>query len=308
MQNPWAIAMESQPVGRIVFSDEIVELSSVRPTLFFDELLRPQDVPHNAMVALAAKDDFRAAFNICRSARQGPFGEDERRLLDWLVPHLRRSIQLAFRIDGYRALQRAAFDVLDRLSVGVILLDRGGRILYVNTAAGLLGTDGGPLRLRNATVATFSPSHSQQLRKLIDAALRGTPAASMSVPRPNDGQLLAILVSSVRSRDIGRFADLSMPDAAVLLFIIDPVNRAGIPVPCIMDAYGLTRMEAKVALAASSGATVSMVANQFGISPNTIKTHLRRIFAKTGTARQTELARLMASLNLVGAIPPKDGA
>src|SRR5882757_1974977 len=57
MQNPWAVAMESQPVGRIIFSDEIVELSSVRPTLFFDELLRPQDVPHNAMVALAAKDD-----------------------------------------------------------------------------------------------------------------------------------------------------------------------------------------------------------------------------------------------------------
>jgi DNA-binding CsgD family transcriptional regulator len=260
------------------------------------------------MIALAAKDGFRAAFNMCRSVRQGPFGEDERRFFDWLAPHLRRSIQLAFRIDGYRALQRAGFDVLDRLSFGVILLDRRGRILYVNTAARLLGTDEGPLRLRNSTVATFSPSHSQQLRTLIDAALRGAPAASMSMPRPNDGQLLAILASSVRSRDIGRFADFSMPDAAVLLFIIDPANRAGIPVPCIMDAYGLTRTEAKVALAAASGGTVSMVAKQLGMSPNTFKTHLRRIFAKTGTARQSELARLMASLNLVGAAPPKDGA
>jgi hypothetical protein len=41
---------------------------------------------------------------------------------------MRRSIGLAFRIEGYRALQRAAFDVLDRLSVGVILLDRRARI------------------------------------------------------------------------------------------------------------------------------------------------------------------------------------
>jgi DNA-binding CsgD family transcriptional regulator/PAS domain-containing protein len=304
MQNPWAMAMERQPVGRVVFSDEIVELSSVRPTLFFDEILRPQDVPHNAMVALAAKDGFRAAFNICRSARRGPFSEDERRLLDRLVPHLRRSIQLAFRIDGYRALQRAGFDVLDRLAVGVILLDRGGRILYVNTAASLLGADEGPLRLRNAMVATCSPSHSQQLRTLIEAALRGTPAASMSVPRPNDGQLVTILVSSVRGQDIGRFADLSMPDAAVLLFIIDPANRAGIPMSWIMDGYGLTQAEAKVALAASSGLGVPETASRLGVSANTIKTHLRRVFAKTGTSRQTELVRLMASIGLLRADSP----
>src|SRR5262249_17240208 len=97
MQNPWALAMQSQPVGRIVFSDEIADLEAIRPTLFFDEVLGPQDVPHNAMIALAARDDFRAAFNLCRSARQGPFGEDERQFLAQLVPHLRRSIQLGFR-------------------------------------------------------------------------------------------------------------------------------------------------------------------------------------------------------------------
>jgi hypothetical protein len=69
MQNPWAAFMQSQPVGCVVFSDEITELSSVRRTPFFDELLRPHDVPHNAMIALAAKDDFRAAFNVSRSAQ-----------------------------------------------------------------------------------------------------------------------------------------------------------------------------------------------------------------------------------------------
>jgi hypothetical protein len=64
MHNPWSIGMESQPVGRIVFSDEIIALSSLRRTLFFDEVLRPQNVAHNVMISLAAKDDFRAAFNL----------------------------------------------------------------------------------------------------------------------------------------------------------------------------------------------------------------------------------------------------
>jgi DNA-binding CsgD family transcriptional regulator len=198
-------------------------------------------------------------------------------------------------------LQHAEYHVLDRLSVGVILLDRHARIVYVNASARMLDVHEGPLRLRGATVAAHSPMHSQRLGELIRMALRGAPAASMSVPRPSDGQLLTILVSSVRGRDVARFADLSMPDAAVLLFIIDPANRAGIPLPWIIDAYGLTAAEAKVALAASSGLTIPEVALQLGLSPNTIKTHLRKVFAKTGSSRQAELARLIASIGLLKA-------
>ena len=251
------------------------------------------------MAKLASKDDFHAAFNLCRSARQGPFGHEERRFLELLLPHMRRSMQLGFRLHAYHGLQRAAFDVLDRLSVGVILLDRRLRMVYANTAARALGADGGALHLRNATVATHSPPHSQRLGELIRAALFGMPAGSISVPRPSDGQLLTILVSSVRSRDVGRFADLSLPDAAVLLFVIDPANRAGIPIAWVMDAYGLTQAEARVALATSSGMTIPETATQLGVSVNTIKTHLRRVFDKTGSSRQTELARLMASMGLI---------
>ena len=130
-------------------------------------------------------------------------------------------------------------------------------------------------------------------------ALLGAPAGSMSLPRPGDGGLLAILVSSVRGRDAGRFADLSLPDAAVLLFIVDPANRAGIPLAWIVDAYGLTPAEARVALAASSGLTIPETAHRLGLSPNTVKTHLRKVFAKTGTSRQIELARLMASIGIM---------
>jgi DNA-binding CsgD family transcriptional regulator len=171
--------------------------------------------------------------------------------------------------------------------------------VYANAVARALDSDEGPLHLRGATVTARAPSHSQRLGELIRMAPRGAPAGSMSVPRPGDGQLLTILVSSVRGRDVSRFADLSMPDAAVLLFIVDPANRVGIPLVWIMDAYGLTPAEARVALAASSGLTIPETAHRLGLSPNTIKTHLRKVFAKTGTNRQTELARLMTSIGLL---------
>jgi hypothetical protein len=126
--------MRSRHVGRIVLSDEIVPLTSLRKTLFFDEVLRPQDIAHTALIALAAKDEFMTALNLCRSARQGPLDADGRRLIEHIVLHICRSIRLGLRVDGYSALQRAEFHVLDRLSAGVIL-PTGARIVYANAAA-----------------------------------------------------------------------------------------------------------------------------------------------------------------------------
>jgi DNA-binding CsgD family transcriptional regulator len=126
----------------------------------------------------------------------------------------------------------------------------------------------------------------------------------MSLPHGPDGALLTLIVTPVRGRDVGRLAEAGIRDAAVLLFVIDPVNRRSIPLGQLMNAYGLTRAEARVALAASSGSTVIESARLLGLSPNTIKTHLRRVFAKTATARQAELAGLIAS---VGAVRFPDG-
>ncbi|TMJ53218.1 MAG: helix-turn-helix transcriptional regulator [Alphaproteobacteria bacterium] len=302
MINPWSVGMENQPVGRLVLSDQLIPLSDLRSTAFYDEVLRPQAVSHNGMMALAARNDFRAAFNICRTAHQGAFDGREQRLLERLSPHLCRSIALGFRIDGYLAMRNAAFDVLERLADGVVVLDRRARTVFANKAARKFEADG-ILNLRQM-LSTYSQSHSKRLAELISAALLGVPGGTMSMPRPADGRLLTILVSSIRSRDLGRLSDAGLKDVAVMLFVIDPANRTSIPVAQIMDAYGLTQAEARVALAASSGSTVLETAQLLGLSPNTIKTHLRRVFAKTATGRQAELARLIAAVGTVRVMEP----
>lgn len=297
MRNAWSDYMETQPVGRLVLSEEAVSFSELSKTAFYDEVLRPQQIAHNGMIALAARASFRAAFNLCRSVRQGPFESDDMRTIEWLAPHMRRAITLGFQLDSYRALQQAAFDVLDRFSDGVIVLDGGARVAFANTAARQYEIDG-VLGLRRQ-VSTWSLRHSQRLAELVRSASEGSAGGAMSLPHGADGQLLTLIVTPVRSKDVGRFADSGVKDAAILLFVIDAANRRSIPLGQLMDAYGLTRAEARVALAASSGNTVTESARLLGLSPNTIKTHLRRVFAKTATARQAELAGLIASVGTV---------
>jgi DNA-binding CsgD family transcriptional regulator len=299
VQNPHSLYMDKQPTGTLVASDEIISLSELKKTAFYDEVFRPQDVAHVAMIPLESRRGFTAAFNLCRSERQGPFEEQEMATLRRLVPHMVRSTALGFRLQGYRALQRAEFQVLDRLSAGVILLDRSAKIIFANKAAELLSSDAGPLRLRNTGIAAFSAPFSRRLDQLVQSALRGLPAATMSVSHPDDGRLVTLFVSSVRSRDVDRLVSFDLRDAAAMIFVFDPAGPAEVPPTWLMDAYHLTSAEARVALHAASGRSVAEIGVQLNTSPNTVKTHLRRVFAKTGVHGQAELAGIIASLRLM---------
>jgi DNA-binding CsgD family transcriptional regulator len=295
--------MDNSPPGKFVRSDEIIPLSALKKTALFDEVWNPLDISHTAMVSLAAKKDFRVGLVISRSERAGPFEADAIRLFAQLHPHIRRSLGLGFRLEGYKALQEAQFGVLDRLSTGMILLDRRLRVLYANSAARLLASTDDVLVLQNSGVVLSPVAANRQLAALIRQAQLGAPLGTMSAPCA-DGRLLALIVTAVRAKDYARFSDANLPDATVLLFIVDPANRNGVPAEWITEAFNLTLAEAKVALAIASGLTISEYASRLGISTNTVKTHLRRVFDKTGTSRQSELARLMASIGFVNGKAP----
>jgi DNA-binding CsgD family transcriptional regulator len=57
----------------------------------------------------------------------------------------------------------------------------------------------------------------------------------------------------------------------------------------IQRAAGLTRAEARVAARLARGSTLTEIATDLGVAHETVRTHLKRALAKTGTHRQAEL-------------------
>jgi hypothetical protein len=58
--NPIANHMNHSPAGKLVQSDDILPLAELKRTPFFDEVFRPQDVAHNAMVPLRSQPTYCA--------------------------------------------------------------------------------------------------------------------------------------------------------------------------------------------------------------------------------------------------------
>jgi DNA-binding CsgD family transcriptional regulator len=76
------------------------------------------------------------------------------------------------------------------------------------------------------------------------------------------------------------------------VFIRDP-ETAGMAVGLLKDLFGLTPAQAAVAGKLAEGETLEHIAAKLRISLHTARDHLKIVFAKTGTSRQSQLVALL---------------
>ena len=178
------------------------------------------------------------------------------------------------------------------LNEAIILVDENARIIYANSVATAIIADG-DLRLRNDILWLQSPRET--------IALHGLVAQCAIADTRNARGYLAI------SRGWGRVAlSLSVKPAPaavsqhdpklVMISIVDP-DKTALPAPAqLQQQFGLTRMEVLVALEIAVGRGAQAAADRLGIGIGTVKTHLVRVFDKTHTSRQAELAKLLLAM------------
>ena len=177
-------------------------------------------------------------------------------------------------------------------AAGLVLLDREGKLVLVNETAGAW-VRGGVLRIVDDQVVLGSQAEQRELDGAIRGVLRGDRVRTLEVSCSTPGQRLHTMVMPA-SRD-WRFSPQQGPGlAALILFIRSPSALSDNSREGVLDTYGLTQAEARVALAAADGAMNNEIATKLRLSRNTIKTHLRRVYEKMGIRRQAELVRVLA--------------
>jgi DNA-binding CsgD family transcriptional regulator len=83
------------------------------------------------------------------------------------------------------------------------------------------------------------------------------------------------------------------PAPAAMLVLRDPLKLRDTRIARLRERYGLTQAEATLAVEMLAGDGRAAAAGRCGISINTARTHLMRVFEKTGVSRQAELIRLL---------------
>jgi DNA-binding CsgD family transcriptional regulator len=83
--------------------------------------------------------------------------------------------------------------------------------------------------------------------------------------------------------------------AAAAVFVHKAALDSPPPQAVVAKLYKLTPTELRVLLAIVQVGGVPEVAEALGIAESTVKTHLMRLFAKTGTKRQADLVKVVAA-------------
>jgi len=87
----------------------------------------------------------------------------------------------------------------------------------------------------------------------------------------------------------------TIPSAASAMFIQEIGALKPLPGEVLVKLYGLTAAETRLLGLLAQGRSLEATAAALGIAITTARTHLQRLFDKTGTSRQAELVRLVLS-------------
>jgi DNA-binding CsgD family transcriptional regulator/PAS domain-containing protein len=217
--------------------------------------------------------------------------------LSLLFPHYRRAVLIGKTIEQTRVESATLSDALSGLAAGVFLLDAGNRIAYLNRAAERMLSEGLVARKSGDTIAICDRASDITLRKTAAAIVAGEPLNQESIAiavRGLDGEPYMAhvlpLTSGVRQK-AGRSYQ-----AVTAVFL----RSARFERPAALDAmsqlYSLTPSEVKTLVGIVELGSIPAAAKAHDVSRETIKTHLKRIFGKTGTSRQADLVKLLAGI------------
>lgn len=214
-----------------------------------------------------------------------------------LLPHLRQYVRVRSALSEAGALGASLSELLNKTGVGVVQLDRRGRIVEMNDTARALVRRGDGLCDEGGALCTAMPEEQAKLDNLLARALprlvgQGT-SGSMVVSRPSSLPRLALHVTPVASREAG----YRTRNVAALAVITDPASRARAELDLVAAALGLTPAEAGVAVLLAEGRTARQIAEVTGRGYSTVRTHLKHIFAKLRVSRQYEVAQAVVALS-----------
>jgi len=244
---------------------------------------------------------------IYRGEGKDPFNERDVQLLQALLPHVQRALELRLRLAHDEHSLRLTRAVLDALPMGVGVVDAGLKIRFVNDIAGkyLAGPDTGLCSIRSGPSASSgvylaAPSRegASVLRRLVASATSGGPGGSVRVAS-RDGSCVAVLVSPAPRKlaDDVAGVDAGGTREALAMVVIRPLNeKMPPPTDMLCDLFGLSRAEAEVAAALSGGASAEEVAQQRRVSLMTVRSQIRSILGKSECENLRDLERSMASL------------
>lgn len=287
--------VEAWPLDEPAVASQLITLEHKRKNRYYIDILEPRGFTDGAVLILAREVGFFCNLGLNRHVSVGDVTPEVVDALRLLAPHIRRAVTIGNLLD-LKAVERETFQsVLAAMSHGVILVGEDLGIVHANPAAIAILSRGelviemhGKLQVRgpyaqpalDAAVQWAAQDESRMARRGLGVPAQGTNGETAVL------HVLPLNRGAVRHGMIQR--------AVAAVFFTSTQGAAHMPLDAISLLYDLTPAEAQIFASLAKGVSIEATAKSLGTAKSTARTHLLRIFDKTGCRRQAELVALAA--------------
>ena len=284
------------PDSQLVHMTDLFTEDERRTSATYNEALLEGGYQNGLTVRLDGPEGSSIFWTLADSVRRGGWGSRQISMIESFLPHVRHFLQVRYALGGAQALSASLAGLLEDTRLGVIYLNRRGRIIDTNARARDLLQHGPGMFEQDGFLRARVPADDTSLEGLLAEALPRfglqSTGGTMTVMRwpSRSRQVVHVLPvsDSLNNFGIGR--------VSVLVLVVEPDRVANLDGELVASALGLTATESEVAVALAMGKSVTDIAREKGQKVSTARFHVKRIHTKLGISRQMDLVRLVLSL------------
>jgi pimeloyl-ACP methyl ester carboxylesterase/DNA-binding CsgD family transcriptional regulator len=198
-----------------------------------------------------------------------------------LAPHFSRSQSIQRDLRETETERDLLESVMERMPFGVAIVDNQARAISLNSAM-LRLIQSSPHLILQAGYLQTDPPHAltEAVRHVLDGQRDGV-FLRLSTPVHTHSAAITLWV--------GALGGSKESDRAMVL-ASDPTQRV-LPAQDLVAFFGLSPAQARLAQQIAQGQSLEEAAVTLGISHNTAKAQLKKVFAKVGIQRQSQLIK-----------------
>lgn len=288
---------QSQP-GHFCYHgiETINQLQLTHPD-YCQQWLNPLDIQYAAGAVLAADEEWVSQLFFQRRADQGDFTPEERQTLTQLVPHIQHALHLYhLKVDQDKThlLSQLLFD---QIQLPVLLVDHYGNVCQQNAKACQYLTTTTSVKVLNRRIHWHSSQKTAEIRQAIQHSIEFEQVESLQL---NSSQMMPVLMTITPL-----LTSNTTTEKGAAVFIYNSDSKPVLDPQALMALFQLSKNEANVSCSLVDGLSPAEIAKRHYLSPETVRTYIKRVMKKTDTSRQSELvAKLIASPAYYASLSP----
>ena len=288
------------PVSRLVHINDLYTAEELKTSPTYNEILLRAGMQDGLNVRLPGLDGSHIGWGLTDPVDSDGWGASRITRVHRLLPHIQQFVRVRQALVRAGARSSTVTALLDNPRIGVLELDRRGRILEGNDRARSLLRHGDGLLDRNGMLRARAPADQARFDRLVGDALPASGAVavsgSMVLRRSSVVPPFVVHVKPV----VGPQADHGARHVAALVLIVEPGRPHRIDPGLVATTLELTPAETRVAVGLAEGMSVGDMADATGHTKAAIYWHLQQIYQKHSISRQADLVRLVLSLAELG--------